>query len=165
MSEVVLRVETGSPKETEALGRALGGLLCVGDIVALVGELGAGKTILTKGIAAGLGVENTDLVTSPTYKVLNQYKGRVQVNHFDAYRLEGPGDFADVGGEDLLSENAVSVIEWAERTGNVLPRRAITVRIQVLSEQRRKFEFHLDSNRAELTQALAAVRSSGEART
>lgn len=162
MNETALCVETHSPEETMSAGRVLGSFLQAGDVVALVGELGAGKTVMTKGIAAGLGVEDIDSVTSPTYKVLNQYKGRLLLNHFDAYRLEGPGDFADIGGEELLSSNAVSVIEWGERIGNVLPRLAITVKIYVLSEKTRRLEFLFDKDRTGLAGALEAISNGGE---
>lgn len=157
MSEVVFYVETHNTEETEALGRILGSILRPGDVMALMGELGAGKTVLSKGIASGLGVENTDSVTSPTYKILNQYEGRLLMNHFDAYRLEGADDFADAGGEDLILKGAVSVIEWAERLGNVLPRHTIMVRIHVLSSSKRKLEFTFDDSRTELIKALGVV--------
>ncbi len=156
-----LCLETHNPEETMSAGKVLGGFLQAGDTVALMGELGAGKTVMTKGIAAGLGVEDIDSVTSPTYKVLNQYKGRLLLNHFDAYRLEGPGDFVDIGGEDLLSGNAVSVIEWGERIGNVLPRLAITVKIIVFSEKARRLEFFFDKNRIGLAEALTAISGTG----
>jgi len=163
VSKAVFRVETGSPEETQSTGRTLGRFLLEGDVVALVGELGAGKTVLTKGIAEALGVESADSVTSPTYKVLNQYEGRVLLNHIDAYRLEGEGDFVDIGGEDLLSEDAVCVIEWADKIGDTLPRRAIQVKIDVVSETGRRLEFSFDEDRAELAEALAEVSGSGTA--
>jgi tRNA threonylcarbamoyladenosine biosynthesis protein TsaE len=157
VSKAVFCVETGSPVETQSTGRILGRFLVKGDVVALVGELGAGKTILAKGIATALGVDDADSVTSPTYKVLNQYEGRVLLNHIDAYRLGGAGDFVDIGGEDLLSEDAVSVIEWADRIGNALPRSAILVKIHVLPGTGRRLEFFFDKNKTELAKALAAI--------
>lgn len=136
--------------QTVAIGKRLGKALKPGDVVALTGELGSGKTVLTKGLAAGLGFEQQDEVRSPSYKLLNQYAGCVIINHFDAYRLKGAGDFADIGGEDLLGRHSVSIIEWARRIAQALPERTIWISIKVLSESRRRLEFSLPEQRAEL---------------
>jgi tRNA threonylcarbamoyladenosine biosynthesis protein TsaE len=148
---------TNSPEETLAAGKLLGGALSPGDVVALTGELGSGKTVLAKGITAGLGFDRSDLVTSPTYKMLNQYKGRVRINHFDAYRLRGPADFADVGGEDLLTGGSVSIIEWAERIAGALPPQTITILLRVVSKTKREIEFVLPESRKGLIATLTGA--------
>lgn len=148
---------SSSAAQTVAIGTALGSVLEAGDVVALTGELGSGKTVLTKGIAAGLGFEQNDLVTSPTYKVLNQYRGRVIINHFDAYRLNGPGDFSDIGGEDLLDGEFVSVIEWAQRIAQALPVRTVRIAIKVLSSTGRELTITHPENRKELTDVIAGI--------
>jgi tRNA threonylcarbamoyladenosine biosynthesis protein TsaE len=149
---------TNSPEETISIARTLGDFLRPGDVVALIGELGSGKTVFTKGIAAGLGYDEIDLVTSPTYKILNQYKGRVNINHFDAYRLEGPGDFSDIGGCDLLNNNAVSIIEWAERIADALPLWKIDIYLRVQSGSTREIEFVFPENRKHLAAVLTNAR-------
>ncbi len=158
MTQTVRHVlASNSAGETIAAGVALGSVLGPGDVVALTGELGSGKTVFTKGVAAGLGFELSNLVTSPTYKVLNQYQGRVTINHFDAYRLNGPGDFADIGGDDLLGGTSVSVIEWAERVAQVLPPWTVTVVIQVLSSSGRELEITFPESRKELAGVFAGL--------
>lgn len=99
--------------ETQRLGALLGALLAPGDVVLLHGDLGAGKTALTQGIAAGLGVPGT--VNSPTFTILKEYFGRLPLFHFDLYRIESPDEVTTLGFEDYFDSDGVSVIEWAER--------------------------------------------------
>lgn len=115
-------VITRSDAETRDWGRALGEKLRPGDVIALTGPLGAGKTTLTKGIAEGLGCPDPDAVCSPTFTLLQEFRGRHSLAHVDAYRLaEGAGD--DLGLEDYLDGNWVVVVEWAERVRHLLPER------------------------------------------
>ncbi len=137
------------PEETFNAGKLLGMALRPPDVVALIGELGSGKTVFAKGVACGLGFGESDLVTSPTYKLMNQYRGRVLINHFDAYRLDNGGDFVDIGGVDFLAGDSVSIIEWAERVSAILPSGSIEVHIKVLSESVREIEFSLPPGRGE----------------
>lgn len=160
-ADLKLSVFSTSARQTIAIGETFGRQLEAGDIVGLTGELGAGKTVLTKGIAAGLGFRESDMVTSPTYKILNRYEGRVTINHFDAYRLDGPGDFADAGGEDLLSGGSVCVIEWAEQIAEALPANTIRIYISVLTESDREFLFDLPVCRAHLQAVLAEMTGQG----
>ena len=148
-----------SPEETIEIGKLLGRFLQPGDVVALTGGLGSGKTVFTKGIAAGLGYSESDLVTSPTYKILNQYEGRVKINHFDAYRLVGPGDFLETGGSDLLKADGVSVIEWAERVAEALPDNTIQVYFRARQGSTREIEFNLPENRKDLAAVLASTQT------
>ena len=122
---------SSSPEETFAYGQQLGAQLRGGEILLLSGPLGAGKTILVKGIAAALGIDR-DEVTSPTFTLVNPYAGRLRLFHIDLYRLdEGPAAAHAVDLEELLSDmGAVIVIEWAERLGHYpLPAGVITIRI------------------------------------
>jgi tRNA threonylcarbamoyladenosine biosynthesis protein TsaE len=122
---------SSSPEDTENFGRALGELLMPGDVICLEGELGAGKTLLTRGIAAGMGIDHP--VYSPTFTLINEYPGDIPMYHFDAYRLEGAEDLYDIGGDDLLYGHGVSVIEWASRVEDALPADRLWVRISPVS--------------------------------
>ncbi len=123
---MVAALQTGEPRETEALGAAIGEHLRVGDVVVLSGELGAGKTTFAKGLARGLDV--TQRVTSPTFTIVQEYEGRVPVAHVDVYRLERIQEVHDFGLEELL-ESHVTVVEWGEAVALVLPRDRVDVRI------------------------------------
>jgi tRNA threonylcarbamoyladenosine biosynthesis protein TsaE len=107
-----------SPDETRALGHKLGALLQPFDVVALYGELGAGKTLFVKAVAEGAGAPGA---SSPTFAIVNQYEGRLRLHHFDLYRLQGPGDLFALGFEDLLAEPAATLVEWADRARSALP--------------------------------------------
>lgn len=106
---------TKSAEETIDLGRELGRLIEPPLVVLLCGELGAGKTTLTKGIAVGLGVENRNQVNSPTFVLINEYQGRCKIYHVDLYRLDTLKDLASIGLEDILRDDAVVMIEWGEK--------------------------------------------------
>ncbi|MGE5590389.1 MAG: tRNA (adenosine(37)-N6)-threonylcarbamoyltransferase complex ATPase subunit type 1 TsaE [Bacillota bacterium] len=117
-----------SPEETRTLGRRLGALLDSGDVVVLAGNLGAGKTCLAQGICQGLGVDEP--VSSPTFTLINEYRGRLKVYHLDAYRLSGPADAADLGLEEILGGDGVALVEWAERIADYLPQDRLQVELQ-----------------------------------
>ncbi len=120
---------TRSAGETLALGEAIGRLLRAGDVVVLVGELGTGKTVLTKGIARGLGV--TDPVVSPTFTIVREYRGRLPLVHVDVYRLDHLQELHDLGFDDLLGGPAVAVIEWGDRVGSLLPVDRLDIRLEL----------------------------------
>ncbi|MGN0709223.1 MAG: tRNA (adenosine(37)-N6)-threonylcarbamoyltransferase complex ATPase subunit type 1 TsaE [Anaerovoracaceae bacterium] len=106
--------------DTRKLGREIADMAKPGDVVALIGDLGTGKTTLTKYIAEGLGVKEE--ITSPTFTIVNEYKsGRMPLYHFDAYRLENGLDMMDIGGDDYMYGDGLCVIEWADRIAEVLP--------------------------------------------
>ncbi len=113
-----MEIITTSVAQTEAVGRRLAAYLRPGDVIACRGDLGAGKTALTRGIARGLGIE--EAVTSPTYTIVNEYKGRLPLFHFDLYRLTGEDDLFDVGWEDYLERGGVCVVEWSERAAGAM---------------------------------------------
>ena len=127
---------TNSPAETEALGEALGKILPAGTVLAYLGDLGAGKTAFTRGLARGLGYQ--DAVTSPTYTIVNEYLGgRLPLFHFDMYRLRSAEDLWDIGWEDYLDRGGVCAVEWSENVREALEG-AVTVDIQRLSENSRR---------------------------
>jgi len=145
-------VTSSSPEETFALGEALSVLLKKGDIVALKGPLGAGKTCFVKGIARGLGVKED--VTSPTYTIVSEYeaspppieqagaetaalKSPAVIYHIDAYRLRGNDDFTAIGGEDIIFADGISLIEWSERIEDFIPAKAIRVDIAISEDGKR----------------------------
>lgn len=109
---------TCSEQETEALGRRLGQQLAPGARIAYYGDLGAGKTAFTRGIARGLGISGR--VTSPTYTIVNEYPGRIPLFHFDMYRLGSSEELFDIGWEDYLSRGGVIAVEWSERVEDAL---------------------------------------------
>ena len=118
---------TKSPEETEAIGAALGKILTPGTVIAYQGDLGAGKTAFTRGLAKGLGCG--DAVTSPTYTIVNEYlSGRLPLFHFDMYRLRSSEDLWDIGWEDYLDRGGVCAVEWSEMVTEALPPETIYVR-------------------------------------
>ncbi len=123
-----LETKTNSPEATRALGEQLGRLNNPGDIIALSGDLGAGKTCFTQGIARGLGI--TKRVTSPTFILIREYEGRLPLYHFDAYRLDGPADLEQLGSEEYFGGGGVCVVEWAERVATALPEDRVEVELQ-----------------------------------
>jgi tRNA threonylcarbamoyladenosine biosynthesis protein TsaE len=127
---------TKSAEETIELGKKIGAFLLPNDVIALTGQLGAGKTTLIQGIAAGLGVK--DYVTSPTFIIINEYDGRLPLYHIDLYRLDEGLAVADLGIEEYFARGGVSVIEWAERLGSLLPASAEKIEIKIVAEEERE---------------------------
>jgi tRNA threonylcarbamoyladenosine biosynthesis protein TsaE len=115
----VLDLYSDGPEATHGLGRSLGPHLAQGDVIALMGTLGAGKTVFAQGIAAGLGVDEG--VTSPTFTLINEYVGRLPLYHVDLYRLAGPIDAGAIGLEEYLGGDGVALVEWPERAPALLP--------------------------------------------
>ena len=127
---------THSPEETEQLGAALGRKLTPGTILAYEGDLGAGKTAFTRGLARGLGAK--DMVTSPTYTIVNEYlSGRIPLFHFDMYRLASSDDLWDIGWEDYLERGGVCAVEWSENAADAMAG-AIRVRIEKIGDESRR---------------------------
>ena len=124
----MVRIRLRGLKDTKEFGERLGSLLRGGDVISLIGDLGAGKTTLTKSIGKGLGVE--DYITSPTFTLINEYKGRVWVYHFDVYRLEDPEDLLDLGYEDYFYSKGVTIIEWADKIKDILPENRVDIKIE-----------------------------------
>ena len=127
---------TSSPAETEALGEKIGARLTAGTLLAYRGDLGAGKTAFTRGLARGLGAK--EQVTSPTYTIVNEYlSGRLPLFHFDMYRLRSADDLFDIGWEDYLDRNGICAVEWSENVAEAMED-AVTVTIEKLGEDSRR---------------------------
>lgn len=146
---------------TEALGRTLGPLLFPGAVIALVGPLGAGKTHFTRAVAEGLNVRNANAVTSPTFVLIQEYTARLPIYHFDAYRLRGEREFADLGAAEYLHGDGVCLIEWADRVPAALPRERLEIRIEIVNADRRRFAVTATGDRYE--ELLRAWQSAGAA--
>jgi len=142
-------VESKHPDETIAIGRIVGLSLEGSDVVALVGDLGAGKTCFTKGIARGVGVPETYYITSPTFTLVNEYPGRIPLYHMDVYRLSDSAEMGDIGYEEYLNGKGVVVVEWAEKIEDVLPADALFVYIEHLNDSERKIRFTGSSDKVE----------------
>jgi len=139
-----------TPEETLSLGRKIACFLEKSSVVALHGPLGAGKTCLTKGIAAGLGVKET--VTSPSYTIVSEYEGILQgkfikIYHIDAYRLAGNDDFSAIGGEEIVFGDGISIIEWCERIPDFIRNGVLRVDIQIMEDDRRQFNVCLEDKK------------------
>ena len=127
---------TNSPEETEAVGKALAAVLTPGTVIAYQGDLGAGKTAFTRGLARGLGI--ADPVTSPTYTIVNEYlSGRMPLFHFDMYRLHSADDLFDIGWDDYLERGGVCAVEWSENVWEAMED-AIVVTIEKTGDESRK---------------------------
>ena len=141
--------ETNSPEETERVGAALGRIVRPGTVIAYRGGLGAGKTAFTRGLARGLGY--TDIVTSPTYTIVNEYLGgRLPLFHFDMYRLSSPDDLWDIGWEDYLDRRGVCCVEWSENVADALEN-PLTVSIEKLGDSARRITLEGGSEFADLS--------------
>lgn len=140
--------QTHSPNDTLSLGKKIGQHLQSGDIVFLYGDLGAGKTTLTQGIAQGLGVAGDEYVRSPTFTLVNQYRGKLPVFHIDLYRIDSSQELEDLGLEEVFAGEGVSIVEWAEklfgREDTSTPllgiERWLEVHITIEEEESRKFD-------------------------
>ena len=140
---------TNSPAETEALGAALAARLTPGTVLAYLGDLGAGKTAFTRGLARGLGCRET--VTSPTYTIVNEYLGgRLPLFHFDMYRLTSSDDLWDIGWEDYLDRQGVCAVEWSENVPEAMAG-ALTVRIEKLGDSVRRITIDGGAEYADLS--------------
>ncbi len=121
--------KTESPEETQALGEKLGKTLKQGDVIALIGELGTGKTCLTQGISQGVGIAPGEIVSSPSYILINEYRGTVPIYHIDLYRLENSEEIAELGLSEYIEGGGICIIEWADRLADLLPDGCIKIYI------------------------------------
>ena len=140
---------SNSPAETEKIGSALGKIIKPGTVIAYRGDLGAGKTAFTRGLARGLG--STELVTSPTYTIVNEYLGgRCPLFHFDMYRLASSDDLWDIGWEDYLDRNGICAVEWSENVEDALED-PIIITIEKLEEESRRITIEGGENLVDLS--------------
>ena len=138
---------TNSPEETEAVGKRLGAVLKPGAVIAYQGDLGAGKTAFTRGVALGLGAK--EQVTSPTYTIVNEYlSGKYPLFHFDMYRLASSDDLFDIGWEDYLDRGGICAVEWSENVADAMED-AIVVTIEKLGEDARRITIEGGENLAD----------------
>ncbi|MEW6727615.1 MAG: tRNA (adenosine(37)-N6)-threonylcarbamoyltransferase complex ATPase subunit type 1 TsaE [Bacillota bacterium] len=132
-------VTTAGPEETRSLGERLGSLLAAGDVLAVQGGLGAGKTTFAQGIGKGLQVRGS--VTSPTFTIINEYSGRLPLYHFDTYRLEDADEMNFLGYEEYFEGDGVTLIEWADRVAETLPGERLDITVERTGENSRLFRF------------------------
>ena len=156
----VWTLTTESDTATQTCGKALAPLLAAGDVVVLSGDLGAGKTQLTKGLALGLGVDEP--VTSPTFNILLAHEGRIPLYHFDLYRLEAAEQLDDVDYWATLEADGVSVVEWGDRFAESVPEECVVVRIRITGDDARALQVEPRGARGEViatswTQACSAL--------
>ena len=143
-----MRYITHAPEETEALGERLAAVLNPGDVIAFYGDLGAGKTAFTRGLARGLGIQGP--VTSPTYTIVNEYlNGRMPLFHFDMYRLETADDLFDIGWEDYLERGGICAVEWSENVEEALDG-AVRVCIRRINDTEREITVERGDRYADL---------------
>lgn len=129
-----------SVEETIEMGARFAKTLKKGDVVALIGNLGSGKTVFTKGIAKGLGVKNVRYVNSPSFVIIKEYKGKIPLYHFDLYRLDKSTPFDAEGFEEYFYGEGAAVVEWADKIRHLLPRKHIEVKLSVAGGNKRKIE-------------------------
>ncbi len=152
-------VSTNCPEETAAFGASLAQILVPGDFIALIGDLGAGKTQFARGVAAGLRVDLSIPITSPTYTLLNIYQGRLPLYHFDLYRLQGDQDVVDLGFAEYFYGEGVCLVEWAERLAGELPEEHLSISFSHSGDDTRVLDFKASGQRAEdILRKLFAVK-------
>ncbi|MBI5192155.1 MAG: tRNA (adenosine(37)-N6)-threonylcarbamoyltransferase complex ATPase subunit type 1 TsaE [Nitrospirae bacterium] len=134
-----MRLQSNSPNNTIEIGKTLGKHLLPGSVICLTGELGAGKTCFIKGMAEGLGIKRKE-VSSPTFIIIREYKGRIPLYHIDLYRIGTLDDIRDIGMEEVIYGNGVTAIEWAERIKDALPDDRIDIKLEWVDDKMRAIE-------------------------
>lgn len=136
------KLRSSSPEETFDIARAYGQKLHAGTVLALIGELGAGKTRFVQGLAAGLGVPDSTYVRSPSFTLMNHYAGgRLPIYHFDFYRLSDVSELDDLGLDEYFYGDGITVVEWPDRFPGSMPETAFTIRFAIVGEGQRDIEF------------------------
>jgi len=143
-----LEIISLTPEETEKIGTLLGEMLTGGEVIALAGELGSGKTTLVKGIAQGMGFKEQEVV-SPSFTLINEYDGPLPLFHIDFYRLEGEKDPFEIGFEEYISAEGVVVIEWADRVPQAVPKDSLWITLRYLEAERREIVMRAQADRYE----------------
>jgi tRNA threonylcarbamoyladenosine biosynthesis protein TsaE len=158
-------LQTKSTSETIRIGKSIGSLLLLGDVVALVGELGTGKTQLIKGLATGGGGRNPAYITSPSFTLINEYAGKMPFYHIDLYRLETEKEAEDLGLEEYFQGRGMTAIEWADKIPSLLPSEVLWIRLCYISKHTRSIEILCKGKRYlnlidQIQSSLLGVRSS-----
>ena len=122
-------IQSQSASETIRIGKKIGSLLQPGDVIALVGELGAGKTQFIKGLAAGMGVRRSGYVSSPSFTLINEHEGKVPLYHIDLYRVDTEREAQELGLEEYFKGKGITAVEWADKVPSLLPEEVLTVTI------------------------------------
>jgi len=148
-----LTIRTTSPEETTALGEELGKLLAPGDVVALYGDLGAGKTTLTRGIAVGLGLAAD--IHSPTFTLIHEHPGAIPLYHIDLYRLSNEREAESLGVEEYVYGDGVTVIEWGEKVQSILPAERLDITVRMTGDTDRELTLETESER--LSEAIRGL--------
>ena len=152
------KIFTHSVKETKKLGEKIGACLQVGIVLALIGDLGSGKTSFVQGLARGLEVPDEYYITSPSYTIINEYPGRQPLFHVDLYRLEDPVDFEDIGLYDILGDNYVVAIEWADKIRQELLSDHVVIKLKISGDQSR--EIYMSAHGVNAVALLKEIKSS-----
>jgi tRNA threonylcarbamoyladenosine biosynthesis protein TsaE len=151
-----ISLSTACPEETLILGSVFGAFCAAGDVLALHGTLGAGKTLFTKGLAVGLGVEDIRQVISPTFILMRRHDGgRMPLYHFDAYRLHNGSEMEDIGADDAFAAGGVAVVEWADHVADCLPERRCDIFIRVDGDSHRSWRIEGAERPDDLRVAIA----------
>ena len=137
-NNVKAEIISASAQQTKEIARSIGEKLRKGDILALSGELGSGKTCFTGGLARGLGVDEKYQITSPTFTLINEYPARYRLYHFDVYRIKDYTEFEDLGYEEYFNGEGIVVIEWAEKIAEKLPEDAFLINFEYIDENKRR---------------------------
>ena len=132
--------QTKSPSETIRIGKNIGSVLLPGDVVALVGELGTGKTQFIKGLAAGVGVGKPPYISSPSFTLINEYAGKVPFYHIDLFRLKSEKEAEELGLEEYFQGGGITAIEWADKIPSLLPEEILWINIRYTGKNTRSFE-------------------------
>jgi tRNA threonylcarbamoyladenosine biosynthesis protein TsaE len=140
-----MEIISGSPEQTQQIGKKLGQLAKRGDVILLTGDLGTGKTCLTQGIARGLDID--EFVTSPSFTIMREHYGRLPLYHVDFYRLDSIDDIYDLGIDDYLFSEGLCVIEWAEKGMKLMPEERLFIKIEYISENERKLDLKATGKR------------------
>lgn len=140
-----MKILSTSPETTLDIGKKLGSICEPGDVICLAGDLGAGKTTIAQAIAAGSGVDESEYVTSPTFAILHEYRGRIPIYHMDFYRLESSEDVVELGLEDYFYGDGLTLVEWFERASDLLPDSMLVIHLNLIDESSRDISFRSES--------------------
>ncbi|NNF45571.1 MAG: tRNA (adenosine(37)-N6)-threonylcarbamoyltransferase complex ATPase subunit type 1 TsaE [Desulfofustis sp.] len=140
-----MKILSSSPETTIDLGKKLGSICEPGDVICLAGDLGAGKTTMVQAIAAGAGVDHKEYVNSPTFAILHEHHGRIPIYHMDFFRLGSSDDVVELGLEDYFYGDGLTLIEWFERAGDLIPESVLVIELNYMDELTREISLYSDS--------------------
>lgn len=158
-NRAVFEIISVSDRHTIDIASSIAGHLENGDVLALSGELGSGKTCFTKGLARGLGVDHTYQITSPTFTLINEYPARYKLYHFDVYRIDRDCELDDLGWEEYLGIEGIVVIEWAEKIVRILPEKTIFIDFEYIGENERRIVIRAPESR--LNHLIKDIKTEG----